>query len=567
MMNASAELEALRREIPDDFAHFRDLAYRTRISESITLSTFHGCPAEEIERIVHFLLTEMDVHLTVKMNPTLVGRQEVEHLLYDCLGYHDIRVVAESFDNDLKFEEALEICRRLDLTARRMGKRLVVKFSNTLVVRNHKDFFVDEVMYMSGPPLHVIAMNLVKKFRDRMGDEIPISFSAGIDQHNFATAVGLGLAPVTTCTDLLRPGGYGRLHKYMANLESRMKALGVRTLGDYVLKSEGRWDAAIRFGLQPAFRTAYENAATLDPEHFQALWAFLEKLQMELLEDIASNRADVQGHLLEGARQFESELAPRFSERLSSAIPRMLQAAYPRMVDRAGLLNTAPAVERATADPRYSAAKNSAVPKKTSSRLTLYDCINCDKCVPVCPNDGNFIYELSPVEVEVPVYEVEPTGVRQTGSTTFHIKKSHQLANYADFCNECGNCDVFCPEDGGPHLEKPRFFSSEETWRSHNNRDGFFLATGAEKDIMLGRIGRQECRLIIEHHQDRWIFEGSGMRFVFSGDAPQPVKIEPTVFSEETRLTDLRNYWIIRTLYRGILDASHVNLININADH
>jgi putative selenate reductase len=38
------------------------------------------------------------------------------------------------------------------------------------------------------------------------------------------------------------------------------------------------------------------------------------------------------------------------------------------------------------------------------------------------------------------------------------VTDAHQLANYADFCNECGNCDVFCPEDGGPYVLKPRLF-------------------------------------------------------------------------------------------------------------
>jgi putative selenate reductase len=70
MKDARAEVEALRREIPDDLRRWRDLDYTTRLSDQITLSTFHGCPAGEIEGIVRFLLTEMDVHVTVKLNPT-----------------------------------------------------------------------------------------------------------------------------------------------------------------------------------------------------------------------------------------------------------------------------------------------------------------------------------------------------------------------------------------------------------------------------------------------------------------------------------------------------------------
>ena len=37
-------------------------------------------------------------------------------------------------------------------------------------------------MYLSGKPLHVLAMNLVRSFRARFGDRHPISFSAGIDE-------------------------------------------------------------------------------------------------------------------------------------------------------------------------------------------------------------------------------------------------------------------------------------------------------------------------------------------------------------------------------------------------
>ena len=105
----------------------------------------------------------------------------------------------------------MELIPRLDRLARSRGKRLAVKFSNTLVVKNHRTFFTDEVMYMSGAPLHVLTLNLVQKFREHMGAAIPISFSAGLDSNNMADCVAMNFIPVTTCTDLLRPGGYARL--------------------------------------------------------------------------------------------------------------------------------------------------------------------------------------------------------------------------------------------------------------------------------------------------------------------------------------------------------------------
>ena len=69
----------------------------------------------------------------------------------------------------------------------------------------------------------------------------------------------------------------------------------------------------------------------------------------------------------------------------------------------------------------------------------------------------------------------------------FQVAKTHQLANYADACNDCGNCDVFCPEDGGPYIEKPRFFGSLETYRKYAGRNGFYVAFKATRQPSMAR--------------------------------------------------------------------------------
>ena len=46
-----------------------------RISGSVTVSTLHGCPPEEIERIASYLITEKHLHTFVKCNPTILGYQ------------------------------------------------------------------------------------------------------------------------------------------------------------------------------------------------------------------------------------------------------------------------------------------------------------------------------------------------------------------------------------------------------------------------------------------------------------------------------------------------------------
>ena len=110
------------------------------------------------------------------------------------------------------------------------------------MVDNKDQFFSDERMYLSGQPLHVLSMNLLWKLRqeqDTVGSWLPVSFSAGIDRLNYAPAVALGLTPITTCTDLLRPGGYGRLSSYLGNLEKAMKKVSATDIPSYIQRAYG----------------------------------------------------------------------------------------------------------------------------------------------------------------------------------------------------------------------------------------------------------------------------------------------------------------------------------------
>jgi putative selenate reductase len=517
MKDASAHVEALRQQIPDDFRQFRDLDFTARLSDQITLSTFHGCPAHEIEGIVRFLLTEMDVHVTVKLNPTLLGREAVDGLLHDVLGYREIETRQEDFDKDLQWEQALEMTDRLDELARSLGRTFQVKFSNTLVVRNHRDFFPksEAVMYLSGEPLHVITLNLVQKYR-RARPDVPISFSAGVDNRNFPDCVALGFTPITTCTDLLRPGGYGRLPRYLANLEERMRALGVQCLGDYVVKACGRGEEAVR-------RTVEEGP-----------------LRDALLADLASDRVGLESVLddADGGRLYES------------------------LVHAAALANTPVVVERVTADPRYRAESNRAVPRKIGSKLWLFDCINCDKCVPVCPNDANFVYETGVLNAGYSNYELRQDGVTTIPGGVFEVKKAHQIANFQDFCNECGNCDTFCPEDGGPFIEKPRFFGSLDAWKAWASHDGFFCLRQDEVDAVWGRVRGREYHMEVDRSRDRALFTDGVLKVEICHSERRVLSVGARPGAALGHVLDFSAYLNMALAADGVLDTRQANPVN-----
>jgi len=103
---------------------------------------------------------------------------------------------------------------RLGDLALQLGLGFGVKFSNTLLVRNHKSFFpaTETQMYMSGLPLHVLAMSSSGTSVPSLATASRCHFRRASDSRNFADAVALGLKPVTVCSDLLKAGGYWPQH-------------------------------------------------------------------------------------------------------------------------------------------------------------------------------------------------------------------------------------------------------------------------------------------------------------------------------------------------------------------
>jgi putative selenate reductase len=474
MRDASSDIAKLREQIPSRFKLARDLDYDPHLSGTLTLSTFHGCPANEIERICEFLIAERDLDVIVKMNPPMLGKERLEHLLHDVLGYTELTVNPAAYTSGLQYDEAIGLVDRMKNFAKQRGKGFGCKFSNTLEVLNHKAFFTadNKVQYLSGQPLHVITLTLTDVFRQSVGADIPISFSAGIDKQNFPTAVACGMVPVTTCSDLLKPGGYGRLPAYLESLAAAMKSVGARNVDDFILKTAGRTDG-----------------------------------------DVAA----------------------------------------------AAMANTTAAAEKARNDPRYRAPTNRKTPPRIDSHLRTFDCITCEKCIPVCPNAANFLYPSPVIAFDYHDVIIDPGGKMKPGPTQrFSIEKDMQIGNYADFCNECGNCDTFCPEYGGPFVEKPSFHGTVESFEAAAPRDGFYVSLGAPEFIgarfknvrySLGTLGHTF------HFSDmRVMLEMSHEHIPLKAKIVEPLRCD--------HLVDLRVYHTLRHILQGVKSATRVNQVN-----
>lgn len=486
MKDARNDVERLRAEIPRELGRLRDLDYPTHLSRSITLSTFHGCPADEIEKICNYLLCEMDCDVVVKMNPPMLGKERLEHLLHDVMGYTELRVNRAAYTSGLQFQEGVELCQRLYRLAASRKRGFGAKFSNTLEVENHGTFFTPEnkIQYLSGQPLHVITLTLAAEFRKAVGPELPLTFSAGVDRQNFASLVACGFCPVTTCTDLLRPGGYGRLPSYLTTLAAEMRRVGARGIHEYI---------------------AFARESHPDPT------------------------------LRKGGER-------------SAAAARNLEII----------------AEEARSDSRYHAECNRKAPKRIESHLETFDCISCDKCLPVCPNAANFIYTCAPQRIAFTDLVVSNGQLKPGEKREIIVEKEAQIANFADFCNDCGNCDTFCPEYDGPFIKKPNFFGSIASWLAFEKRDGFFIDTIGAAPRMHGRIRGRTYLLEREAAWGGYRFE-DGEVCVFMRETDHAVERWFAFGPHDAtgHVVDLTAYHTMRILLGALLRTDRVHQVNI----
>jgi putative selenate reductase len=370
LLDATPVIERLRGSIPDPFQNMADLDFGSRIADTVTLSTFHGCPPEEIDQITRHLMTRHAVDVIVKLNPTLLGIEHVGEILHGDLGYDEVQLRPEAFAADLEFDRAVDLIVELQDFAGKNDRRLGIKLTNTLVVGNHKGFMPDDPMYLSGPPLHVLATGVLDRLMSALpgvfgpeGGPIQVSFSAGVNKDNLSETIGMGVVPATICSDLLKPGGFGRLEPMLRRLTEDLKAASCSNLDEW---------RGLRSDLAHKGGHRHPVAAHLD--------------------EIRKSQA-------------------------------------------------------------YAKEGNVKLPREVDHTLEMWGCVACNFCVTVCPNDAFF---------RLPTPEGSGIDGRQ------------QYLLFAELCNECGNCLVFCPELGDPAVVKPKLYLDPDRFAAAEGQ-GFLI--------------------------------------------------------------------------------------------
>ena len=194
-------------------------AIPARISNSVTVSTLHGCPPDEIERIASYLITEKGLHTFVKCNPTLLGYRSARDIL-DGMGYDYIAFGEKHFNEDLQYADAIPMFRRLLALAGERGLEFGLKLSNTFPVDVKQGELPSEEMYMAGKSLFPLTIEMARRVSKEFDGRLRLSYSGGADFFNIDKLFQCGIWPITMATTELKPGGYQRFTQIGEKLEA-----------------------------------------------------------------------------------------------------------------------------------------------------------------------------------------------------------------------------------------------------------------------------------------------------------------------------------------------------------
>mgnify|MGYP003587562677 CR=1 FL=1 len=231
------------------YPRVKELRIPDRMSDNITVSTMHGCPPDEVEKIGRYFVEERKLNTTIKLNPTLLGAERVRGILNETLGF-ETWVPDLAFDHDLKYPDAVALIRSLLESASKTGVAFNIKLTNTLETKNEAQNLPknEQMVYMSGRALHPISINLASRLQDAFAGKLDISFSAGIDYANVSKVLACNLRPITVCSDLLKPGGYGRLSQYLDKIREAFGAAGAASIEAFVVAKSGQKTDAAQAG-------------------------------------------------------------------------------------------------------------------------------------------------------------------------------------------------------------------------------------------------------------------------------------------------------------------------------
>jgi len=546
IQRATAATEPINRQrstLAGSLRQYAELDFGDSLTETAVLPTATADQSAAIITTARCLVKDLGLNLVIELPPTVLGHETICHLLHDRCGLRRFTPLRSQFATTIGLEQAAALSAQLQECAQDCGRTVALRIAGSVAVEQlERPAASPQHRFLANQPLFALALDAAWQLRKAVGEGVSISLASGVDATNFPTAVGCGLAPVGPAADLLYAGGYGRLHRYLLGLEHRMQAVDASDIESFILDTENHRQRAldlVRQGTEPL-----EATDRTEPEPDSQSYSAADE-------------------------EPEDDDAPPCSERFS---PLMLglerwPAAQRRVaVQFAATLNLHALVERVLDGPLASPDEQSLPPRKIGSQLALFDYLNCDKCVPICPHDANFVFEVPLASALSQKAVITDDGtVQLQPDKAFRLESSRQIANYAPFCDDCMLCDLFCPEDGGPQTEKPRVFGSREAFQHEASANGWYLERRPDGQLLVWtRLSGRDYQFQLDNQAATARLSDGILELqldVRSGAIVHTAVLEPTGNNVGHSLSAHEARTIL-TIVNGLLDPARPNPVN-----
>ena len=263
---AKNESLAVLHATPVSYTHLYIDTITPHVSGSVTVSTLHGCPPDEIERIASYLIEKKHLHTFVKCNPTILGYETARSIL-DSMGYDYIAFDDHHFKEDLQYADAVPMFHRLQALADKEGLEFGLKLSNTFPVDVKAGELPSEEMYMAGKSLFPLTTTMAAMMAKEFGGKLRLSYAGGADAFNIDKLFACGIWPITMATTELKPGGYQRFTQIGDKLDALdfKPFTGVDVVGIEALSLAARSDKYHVKAIKPLpRRKLYDKVPLLD---------------------------------------------------------------------------------------------------------------------------------------------------------------------------------------------------------------------------------------------------------------------------------------------------------------
>ena len=164
-----------------------------------------------------------------------------------------------------------------------------------------------------------------------------------------------------------------------------------------------------------------------------------------------------------------------------------------------------------------------------AKRCLLCDDV-CSVCVTVCPNRANYSYFIEPKSINIykAIKNSDKINIEKAG--VLNLTQKTQILNIGDFCNECGNCTTFCPTNGKPFKDKPKFYLTQKSFNEVEN--GFILNKLQNNTILLHKTNNEISSLSLKENE--FIYKSGNVKATFKAlSSFKPEAIEKSRKSRE----------------------------------